>query len=221
MRYLYAIIEAGRELPPLQGLAAAPLELVTGGALAAVVSTLTARPAPDEATLWAHEHVVETIMADRVVLPVRFGTLLGDDAAVQAALIAGAKRFHADLSRLAGCVEISLRVLWVGAEQPELQPDPDTGAPGRAYLEARLAETRVQRERRMQALAVHTRLEPLARESRIAAASGRMVFSAAYLLPVAAVTVFRSMVAAADAEYSQWRLICTGPWPPYSFVSRA
>ena len=77
MIYLYAITTARgmQGPPPRQGLDGAPVRVVDHAGLAAVVSdrddaTLVA----DTDALWAHERVVEAVMDEATVLPVRFGT---------------------------------------------------------------------------------------------------------------------------------------------------
>ncbi|MBI4759356.1 MAG: GvpL/GvpF family gas vesicle protein [Chloroflexi bacterium] len=85
-----------------------PLFGVSYQDIAAVVSTLTsAKVQPTEANLWLHETVVEALMVDRAVLPVRFGTVLANEAAVQAVLTAHHADFVANLKRVRGRVELT------------------------------------------------------------------------------------------------------------------
>ena len=112
--YLYAIVAGAASLEsPLTGLADAAVTLLPYRDLAAAVSPVAledVRPGPEQLT--CHERVVEVLMAQRSTLPVRFGTVLSDADAVLATLAERYDTFAVDLMRLAGQVEVGLRVLW-------------------------------------------------------------------------------------------------------------
>ncbi|MBI5956606.1 MAG: GvpL/GvpF family gas vesicle protein [Chloroflexi bacterium] len=212
-----------------------PLFGVSYQDIAAVVSTLTsAKVQPTEANLWLHETVVEALMVDRAVLPVRFGTVLANEAAVQAVLTAHHADFVANLKRVRGRVELGLRVLWEIEEQGSGGAGEQGGTPapshlrregsGRSYLLARLAEERQvwARRRRAEALAaeIHAPLARLAAEdTRQVLITPRLLLTAAYLVDRDQVATFRQEVEALSAAYPALRFLCTGPWPPYSFVT--
>jgi hypothetical protein len=230
--YLYAITDQPEAPPP----AGPGLEGVGGHEtrpysiayrdIAAVVSSLTmANVPPTEDNLWRHEAVVEALMADCTVLPVRFGTVLADEAAVQSALAAHYADFAANLKRVRGRVELGLRVLWDDTQRPKTndtqRPSPGSG---RAYLLARLEEERLVRawRQRAEALAaeLNTPLARLAAESTLQVlVTPRLLLTAAYLVEQDQVTAFRREVEARRAAYPALRFLCTGPWPPYNFVT--
>src|SRR5436190_5095371 len=117
MLYVYAITDAGQTLPPVRGLADAPLGEVVQRELAAVYSVhLDEEIAATEETLWQHEHVVEAFMEDRAVLPVRFGIVFRDEAAVAAELEKRYGSLSASLEKVRGRVELGVRVLRPDAE---------------------------------------------------------------------------------------------------------
>ena len=87
------------------------------------------------------EAVAEVLMADRAVLPVRFGTVLSNEAAVQDVLAAHYADFVASLDRVRGRVELGLRVLW-NSEFRNPKSEIRNLNSGRAYLMARLEEER-------------------------------------------------------------------------------
>lgn len=225
MLYLYAISAwPAPPLPPVAGLGETALVAVPCADLVAVAQPLPAPPDPAEAQILAHEAVIEALMADRTVLPMRFGSTLADTAAVEAFLATRAAPFRADLTRVAGCVELSVRGI-----SPADPADPDTAqiessassdrSPGRAYLEQRRVAERARLAQRAHAQAIYARLEPLARAAVFGAARhADMPLNAAYLVPREAVAAFREAVAAAGST-TPLRLLCTGPWPPYSFVT--
>ena len=88
MIYLYAITDRSEApLPAEMGLDGSPPFKVPHCGVAAIVSPFSKSQVPaTEVNLWAHEAVVEALMADRAVLPLRFGTVLSSRAAVEGAL---------------------------------------------------------------------------------------------------------------------------------------
>ncbi|MDQ3850444.1 MAG: GvpL/GvpF family gas vesicle protein, partial [Actinomycetota bacterium] len=107
MVYVYAVTGPLGEAPAGNGLDGAPLRIVTTDELAAVVSDGDDAPVRvSEGVLWAHERVVEDLMADRPVLPMRFGSALRDDDAVRAMLVTRGEELAAALRRVSGAVEL-------------------------------------------------------------------------------------------------------------------
>jgi hypothetical protein len=202
-------------VPRRRGLAQAPLEGVShAGVLAAVTRHEHAprEPAPD--ALWTHERVVERLMAERAVLPMRFGSTFPDDAALRTALSGRLDRLVAALDRVRGRVELGVRVIATG-DGDVTAPDPPP-ASGRDYVLAKLA-----RGRRSARLAdtVHKPLAALA----VAARRQRTrepgeVLRAAYLVDNRELGAFRAAVDRLARERPDLALLCTGPWPPYAFV---
>jgi hypothetical protein len=229
--YLYAIIDQPEAPVPAEpGLEGTFLFTLTYQDIAAVASCLTrAEVPPTEDNLWRHEAVVEALMADRAVLPVRFGTLLADDAAVQAMLTAHYADFVTSLERVRGRVELSLRVLWNDRRPPTTDRRKHLGGQrsavsGRSYLLARLEEERQRRawRQRAETLAgeLHTPLAHLAVEStRQVLLTPRLLLTAAYLVERDQVAAFKQEVEALSAAYPALRFLCTGPWPAYNFVT--
>jgi hypothetical protein len=221
--WAYAICDQpALPLPRRRGLAHAPLEAIVEGALVAVVSRPTHAPGePALDALWAHERVVERLMADRAVLPLRFGTKLADRQAMIAALAARRDEFAAALGRVRNRVELGVRAMGVGGNDhvstvaAPLAPPP--AAPtGREYLIGKLARGhRYEQE----AAALHEPLAALAAESRRSRLQSEdELLRAAYLVGRADVARFRARVERLQAAHRDVAILCTGPWPPYSFV---
>jgi hypothetical protein len=189
---VYAITD--HPAAPLPDLA--PLRAVATGELAAVCAPASEDAAsPDE--LWRHEEIVEALMEDRDLLPVRYGTRFADDDAAAAALSRRHAELAAALGRVRGAVELSVRVL-------DTRPPAD---------DERL---------RAKAAALRTVHEPLAALSRATtqrpAGDPSELLRAAYLVQRAAIEPFAARVAQLQAAHPDLRLLCTGPWPPYSFA---
>lgn len=219
MIQLYAITD--HPSPPLpEGV---PLGVVVERDLAAVWA-----PAPDgEVTaemLWRHERVVEELMDDRDLLPVRYGTRLPDEAAAAQALEADHDQLAASLENVRGAVELSVRALSaqkpvraLSAQKPTVTRTPvPVAASGTEYLQTRAREAGA---RDAVARSVHDPLAAVARAHNLRPPSlpGEQL-RAAYLVDRGEVESFSALVAELQEGNPGLRLICTGPWPPYSFA---
>ena len=149
-------------------------------------------------------------MADRDLLPVRYGTRLEDEAAVARALEERREELAAALDRVRGAVELSVRAAAPGA--PELA---DAG--GFDYLRAR-ARAAAGHDRTAKIL--HEPLSALARASIEGTPHPPELFRAAYLVEHDAVERFTEAVGRLQNANQGLSLLCTGPWPPYSFAER-
>jgi Gas vesicle synthesis protein GvpL/GvpF len=194
---LYAISDdAGPPAPPLRALSCDGLTAFVGPAEFAEVT-------PD--VLWRHEEVVESLMEQRDLLPVRFGTVMSDEGAAMRAVGERREQLEAALARVRGAVELAVRVVRVDGED---DPRP-RGVSGHAYMRAKAGEQAA-------AQALNEPLSALARESLVH--SGPELLRAAYLLDRGAVERFVGVVRRLQSAHPELRILCTGPWPPYSFV---
>jgi hypothetical protein len=96
--------------------------------------------------------------------------------------------------------------------------------PGAAYLWARLARERELGDRRRAKLRlvreVYERLASHANASRLDdKADDRYGTSAAFLVPRDGMACFRDAASDVAKAHPELALLCTGPWPPYSFVN--
>ena len=166
--------------------------VVRWGELAAIVGAEPLPSDPDERTLWHHEAVVEAAMERGPVLPMRYGSVVDD---VTGFLAARHEEFAAGLLRVRGAVELSVRIA---------AGDLGVPASGTEYLMRRATAT---------ALAEQV-YAPLAELSR---ASARRSQAFAFLVDTREVPAFHERVGTLEDRLGA-QLVCTGPWPPYSFV---
>jgi len=130
-----------------------------------------------------------------------------------------------------GHVEIGMRFLSTfetGAElnQPLTTSDglmPPGAGPGSAYLRARLAQKRQLQDRQRAKLGlvrdVYALLASHANASWLdGELDDRHGISAAFLVPRDRIGSFRDVVGEVAYANPGLALLCTGPWPPYSFV---
>jgi hypothetical protein len=185
---VYAI--ADHPGPPLPGRVEG-LRVVPAHRLAAICGDVEEREVSPNA-LWHHEEVVEALMEQRDLLPVRYGTRLPDEAHVVAAVAERHDALLAALDRVRDATELSLRV----AAPPEA---PATGGAAQRIHEHLAAQARMATQ-----LDTHESADLL---------------RAAYLVDRDAGEAFTAAVAAEQRDNPDLRLLCTGPWPPYSFAA--
>jgi hypothetical protein len=213
---VYGIVEArgrdgyGRGLDnrPMFGLTEKPLE--------AIVSDHEGRaPEASAAALHVYERTVRQLMDRGAILPAEFGSMLPDEDAVRGLLRGRRRDLVTRLRRVRGAVEIGLRASWRKDPRAVLDPRPPSAS---SYLRARL-------EQRQSARRVASELDPLtalARGSRRAIAPRPdLPVLDAYLVDRGRVREFVAMVEQLDDRLDDVELVCTGPWPPYSFAEGA
>jgi len=215
--------QAGEGLPDGCG---GEVFVVTGHGLAGAASPANeGDAAPSLSRLVAYQRVIEAFHASRAVIPMRYGCLLESEPAVLRLIEEHRQEYETLLTQFEGMVEMGIRILWNRGPRPvprEKEAVPST--PGAAYLaglrkrhppgdgldadEVRLAE------RIAGSLGgCHERL----RAEASSAAGGRLL-SLYFLTPKTAVADFRDRVRRMELPKGM-RLLLSGPWPPYNFVS--
>jgi gas vesicle protein GvpL/GvpF len=218
--YVYAVTDFFSGSLTVAGLRGAPLRAVASGPVAAIYSEHGIVPEPDEELLWSHEQIVEELMEGLTILPMRFGSTVESAQALAAWLKERQDAFSASLERVRGAVELSVRAQLPTAPKADHQARPERRSqPGTAYL---LERARRQRRGESAAEQIHRPLAALARTSAPkASAADSGAFKAAYLVDEGSVESFGAQVGELNARLEDTRVSCTGPWPPYSFVSEA
>jgi hypothetical protein len=213
---VYGIVEAGEVDSFDRGLADQSLYGIAEGPLEAIVSDHEGRaPEPSAAALRDYERTVRGLMDRGTILPAQFGSVLADEDAVRALLRSRSRDLLSRLRQVRGAVEIGLRASWRDDARVVLDPRAPSGA---SYLRERL-------ELRQSARRVASELDPLtalARGSRRALAPRPdLPVLDAYLVDRGRVREFVALVEQLDDRLDEVELVCTGPWPPYSFAEGA
>jgi len=230
MRHLvYCILRAytpwrGR-LPA--GVEGAPVSLVTEDELAVAVSRVSdaGRPA-DVAQATAYANVIAALSADRTVLPIRYGCLFPSKTQVHEFLQTRRAEFAALLDELDGCVEMGVRVLLSSAGHPvrERRRRTTKFGSGTAYLTERSAAyARRDAEREAgaaTAAAIRRTFNGLSVQSRaVPAVMGEnLLVSMYFLIRREVIGAFRNRFRRLQ-ERDAHRLLLSGPWAPYNFVT--
>jgi Gas vesicle synthesis protein GvpL/GvpF len=111
----------------------------------------------------------------------------------------------AGLDRVRGAVELAVR-----AHPRETEEAPKAGS-GAEYMRAKARRAEAAR-------LLHEPLASLARDS--VEQPGPELLRAAYLVDRDAVSGFVSLVRGLGRDHPRLDIVCTGPWPPYSFAER-
>jgi hypothetical protein len=174
----------------------------------------------------AHHTVVATVAAQTVIAPSRLATIYQNEQRVRGLLSDQYEEFEALLDRLAGTVEMGVK-LYVD----ERSPAPATpSASGRAYLQQLSQRHRRRDEDWRDVVAAAERVDTALGEqtldrsrhrpqpAQLSGAAGFNVLNAAYQVPVERVTEFTELAQRLVTDEPALRVEVTGPWALYSFA---
>jgi hypothetical protein len=228
---VYCIVNAS-SVPPsdARGVQGLECQRIVHGELAAVVSPLTEHAwvkAPEEAVLLDYERTIRSQHSVADVVPMRFGSVLPDEAAVRAHLDEQRAAYLRALARIAGCVEMGVRALVsppFAAATPVEAAKPERRS-GADYLKARQRRYSVESQLHEHCAAVEqavlSKVSPLCREHHSELTPTRpgaaTLCSLYFLVPREQVAAFRSALAPLPASDGA-KLSLSGPWPPFNFV---
>lgn len=229
---VYCIASAPAALPSdSRGVWGGAPRRITHGGLAAVVSPITELAkvtAPAPAELLDYERAVRSQHAVADVVPMRFGSVLSDEAAVRAHLEAQGPTYLRALARIAGCVEMGVRALLSPLPSPAAAREAATQRPssGAEYLKARQQRYGAESQLREHCAEVEqlllSRVASLCREHRAELSPPRAgeptLYSLYFLVPREQVPAFRAALSPLPAAAGA-RLTLSGPWPTYNFVN--
>jgi Gas vesicle synthesis protein GvpL/GvpF len=236
--YVYGVIAAGAAWRPSEeGVDGQPVELVDRGELAALVSDAPRVPVKaSRRNLMAHSRVLQSVIGERCVLPMRFGVVMPDRAAVTEELLARNEDWleaqlrvfetYVELNVQAVCLEESL-LRAVVKERPHLAELRESlrGRPGPAtyYERIRLGELVAdgvaEKQEEVAARVADALGELAAATKRSEPLHEEMLANLAFLVDRARIQEFDAAVEALDRELGEdLRLRYTGPLPPHNFV---
>jgi hypothetical protein len=234
--YLYAVTGAGHPVRTgdLTGVGdpAGTLRVLDAGPLKAVAGDAPDGLRAKRRDLLAHQRVLESLMADGPVLPMRFGLVAPDDEQVAAAVADNADAYLARLRELDGVCEYNVKVSRdeddllreILATVPEARrlnevtrADPGAHRERQALGEIVAREVRAREDLAAEDLVA--RLEPAALRHAASRPGGQPFLNVSFLVardrgPAFSEAVHREAERRGDA----YALSVNGPLPPYSFV---
>lgn len=236
--YLYGITRDGKgEVPAVPGVdGSAAVEALPCGGLLCWTSRVDKKEFADdlagnmENLEWLaevsvrHQHVVAAIAAKRDILPARFGTVFRTQDSMTQDVERRKLLLEGDLKRISGCEEWGLKVF---IAQPEA-PAAVKAKSGRDYLRAKAAVLHAERhpdaDGELQRLAAA--LNEIAAESApgggaVSRGQRGLEWQGSLLVKRSQRGKLQQLVARFSQDWEGARRIeLSGPWPPYSFVSR-
>lgn len=234
--YVYGIVEATAPAPPGNGVGGAPVRVIGGDGAGALVSELSSGELRfSREDMMAHARVLEAALGGGTVLPMRFGIVMEPED-VQARLL-GAHRddLRVQLERLAGKVEMNVRVLYeqdammrelvqsdrrIAALRARLQGLPEDATYYDRIQLGELVAQALERKREGDAGELLGALSAASLAVEVLDASHeRVVLNASFLLGREQVRDFDdTLEALAATRAGRMRFKCVGPLPPHSFV---
>ncbi|MPY48344.1 GvpL/GvpF family gas vesicle protein [Streptomyces acidicola] len=234
--YVYGIAASSHPaLPKDMGGVGDPARLVrvlTEGELEAIVSDAPEGLRPKRNDLLAHQHVLSEAGASGAVLPMRFGSVAPDDAAVTGVLAERAEHYLERLRALDGRAEYNVKASHneeavlhrVMAESPEIRALAEAnrqGGGGSYEQRMQLGEmvaAAVQRQEAEDAVDLRHALEPAAEAVSAGPESTGWLANVSFLVDHGAAEVFLAAVEDVRKSHPHLDVRVNGPLPPYSFV---
>ena len=229
---LYGIGDTSSAWPSDErGVQGGGLRRIAHGGLTALVSPLVERArvaTPVRVDLLDYERVIRAWHAVADVLPMRFGSVLSDEAEVRAHLDEQRAPYLRVLTRISGCVEMGVRAL-VSAPPPAPEPEeavkPEVRS-GADYLRARRHRHAVENRLRDRCTVLEqtllSKVGPLCREHQVefspSRSGGPALYSLYFLVPRGQVSAFRAALSPMPVT-GLAELTLSGPWPPFNFVA--
>jgi hypothetical protein len=168
-----------------------------------------------------HDAVVRAVFQRHPVLPLRFGTVLGDEDAVMRLLRDRHDEALAWLDRVDGCTEWGVRARLT--ETPPAKDTPLDGISGTEYLamrQKRLTGIESVRKRATTAARnLHDALLPYVTDSASRGNANDLLLDTAYLVPAPQEMAFHAEIDRLTSDLTEVTIQTTGPWPPYSFTN--
>jgi hypothetical protein len=211
---------------------ACQVRIIREGDLAAVVSDAPENLRPKRRDLLAHQNVLTETGEGGPVLPMRFGSVSPDDAAVSGVLAERADHFKERLEALADKVEYNVKATHdeeavlhrVMSENPEVRAltEANRNAGGGSYDDKlRLGEMVVAAVKNREvedAAEIQQVLEPAAAAVSVGPESTGWLANLSFLVDRASADTFLAAVEEVRKAQPHLDLRVHGPLPPYSFV---
>jgi hypothetical protein len=169
-----------------------------------------------------HQRVISVIAEGANVLPARFGIEFLDEKSLRSHIQSRQAAFRADFDRIRGKEEWGMKVFTL---PPSLRPKKKIRT-GKEYLQAKSLLSRSTSDRANPELPDFARAlkliaDDIADGGKFGAARRDLEFNKTLLLKRADRKKLESLVRRFSRKWkNKKRVVCTGPWPPFSFVSR-
>jgi len=233
--YLYGITEQAAKVNVSEGVdGRSPVEAVPCAGFVCWISRVDAKEYGEELQArmenldWLagasvrHQKVVGGIHEQSTILPARFATLFVSEETLGADLKKRAADLKKDFKRLSGADEYGVKIFGI----PQAAGTVEAPLSGRDYLQRK---SEMLRERTPVMATAETakfvaKLRDLASEvtegGSVTSGQRHLVWQGSFLLPRSRRKQLEAALATFHRHSSErFRVECTGPWPPYSFIA--
>ncbi len=240
-RYLYCITKEFRKpVAGIIGVSNTPVYTLNYQGVAALLSDVsTATISVSNENILYHSSVIETVHKEQTVLPMRFSSVLNNHEEVIKFLKNGYSVFIDSLERLQDKVEMGIRIImkvedtgrrgdssrWQSATWKD-SPTPSQRVninAGEAYLEQQRSHYAMQDENNSSLREIvstcHAQFKGIYVGYKKDTHSLFQGVSINYLIPKHLLSEFRNRLHDLGTSLRELKFLCTGPWPPYHFVS--
>jgi hypothetical protein len=233
--YLYGIIDSSDQInESICGLEGAGVYNISFCDIGAVVNEIS-QPIQrvTEGTVLEHEAVVEKLMADFTILPVRFQTIIDGRDNLLSMMQSYYKDFKDNLERLQNKFEFGIKVIWpsdkikrniIKVLVKSKQSVPVSGdSPNSRFMKEKFEKYKLNKEFEAKAdrfikvmdiffgrFAAEKKLEKLKTRD--------LLLDAVYLVEKAKESDFREAFEHIKSAHPGLKYLFSGPWPPYNFV---
>jgi hypothetical protein len=229
--YIYCFCSApAPEVRDTIGVLDSQVNVIEYDGIVAIATDCSRLPDPSVPNLIAHNRVISSVLKATTPAPCRFGTMLGRRD-LEAYISSSRDAIRSLLARVAGCVEMTLRVASIDGgslsqcEDIQAPPGilPEPRGPGTRFLEEKMREASGQNiaARRTQAILdwADSRFGALVK-GRVArlGVETPAVTHIGHLLERTRIEQYRELLGVAQNDRHDLRLSISGPWAPYSFA---
>jgi hypothetical protein len=236
--YLYALTQSGpADLSPIGGVEeTAPIETLRCGNLVAWLSRVPRDEFAEnlvqnmENLDWlseksvAHQRVIAAISEVADVLPARFGTVFITEDSLKADIASRRTEIISDFDRTAGSDEWGVKVF---ALAPKFSAPASGKVSGKDYLrvKSQLLKNKGPAKPDEEVERFNSELQKLAADvaepGKVSGGGRNIVYNVSLLIKRQKRKQFEKLLQQFSKRWEDEKAIeCTGPWPPYSFVSR-
>ena len=233
--YLYGIIDSSDQITDsIYGLEGSGVYNIPFRDIGAVVSQIC-QPIQDvtEGAVLEHEAVVEKLMEQFTVLPVRFQTIIDSRDSLLSMIQSYYKDFKDNLARLHNKLEFGIKVIWPAdkvkaniikvLKKDEQKMQGSDNSPSKRFIEEKFEEYKIDKEFKAKAdkfikvmdiffsrFAAERKLEKLKTEN--------LLLDAVYLVEKNRENDFREAFEHIKSGPPGLKYLFSGPWPAYNFV---
>jgi hypothetical protein len=204
--------------------------------ISAVVSNISLKELiPDEKNALTHMDVIQRVMKEQTVLPLKFGTIFKDIQGIEYCLTKIYTQAKLELLDMENKIEVGVRVSWSPESAVEfvknnnekikvMKKKIQDAAKGKAYLlnakMEQMINDDINKRSELFSREIYSHLKKFSIKSIESRLVGYIILNAAFLILRDSIDDFKEQV---DLIKPQWEekgleISFTGPWPPYNFT---